>query len=46
MEKLNLNKLIANDIVNYSHGARCTFNDYNCLKSCKFNEGITLTRKI
>ena len=37
---------LASDIVNYSHGARCTFNDYNCLKSCKFNEGITLTRKI
>lgn len=40
------NHPLAKDIVNYSHGARCTFPDYECLKPCGFNEGINLTRKI
>ncbi len=34
------------DIVKYSHGARCTFPDYQCPKDCGFKEGKTLTRKI
>ena len=37
---------LAEDIQNYMHGARCTFPDYECPQSCKFNEGITLQRKI
>ncbi len=34
------------DIEKYTHGARCTFPDFECSKPCKFKEGITLTRKI
>ena len=30
----------------YSHGARCTFPDYECPQPCGFNEGITLKRRI
>ena len=30
----------------YSHGARCTFSDYECPQPCGFNEGITLKRRI
>lgn len=37
---------LAKDIDLYSKGARCTFLDYICPKSCFFSEGITLTRKI
>lgn len=37
---------LAYDIEKYSHGARCTFPDFNCASDCKFNEGKLLTRKI
>lgn len=37
---------LAKDIEKYSHGARCTFPDFNCASDCKFNEGKTLERKI
>ena len=37
---------LALDILKYSHGARCTFPDYQCPKDCGFKEGKTLTRKI
>lgn len=37
---------LAEDIESYTHGARCTFPDYECPQSCGFNEGITLSRKI
>lgn len=37
---------LAIDILKYSHGARCTFPDYQCPKDCGFKEGKTLTRKI
>ena len=37
---------LAKDIVKYSHGARCTFPNYQCLAKCGFKEGIDLTRKI
>lgn len=40
------NSPLANDIEKYSHGARCTFPDFNCSSSCGFSEGINLTRKI
>lgn len=37
---------LAEDISKYTHGARCTFPDYNCQQDCKFKEGKTLSRKI
>jgi hypothetical protein len=37
---------LALDIEKYSHGARCTFPDFNCSSDCKFKEGKTLERKI
>ncbi len=37
---------LAQDIEKYSHGARCTFPDFDCSADCKFKEGKTLTRKI
>ena len=40
------NNPLALYIVKYSHGARCTFPDYQCPKDCGFKEGKTLTRKI
>ena len=40
------NSSLAQDIEKYSHGARCTFPDFNCPASCNFKEGITLVRKI
>lgn len=40
------NSPLAEDIEKYSHGARCTFKDYDCPSDCKFNEGKTLVRKI
>ncbi len=40
------NHPLAEDIVKYSKGARCTFQDYTCLKDCGFKEGKTLVRKI
>jgi hypothetical protein len=40
------NSPLAEDIKKYSHGARCTFPDYDCPSDCKFGEGKILTRKI
>jgi thymidylate synthase ThyX len=40
------NSPLAKDIEKYSHGARCTFPDFNCSSDCKFSEGKTLVRKI
>lgn len=37
---------LAKEISSYCKGARCTFPDYQCPKSCKFDEGILLTRDI
>ncbi len=37
---------VQEDIEKYSHGARCTFCDFNCSSDCKFVEGKLLTRKI
>ena len=37
---------LASDIEKYSHGARCTFPDFNCASDCKFKEGKLLIRKI
>ena len=37
---------LAQDIEKYSHGARCTFPDYQCPCDCKFKEGKLLTRRI
>ena len=34
------------DIINYTHGARCTFPDFDCTQKCGFAEGVQLTRKI
>ncbi len=34
------------EMESYMHGARCTFHDYDCPKSCNFNDGIKLLRKI
>ena len=36
----------ADELEKYTHGARCTFPDFNCSSNCKFNEGKTLVRKI
>ena len=40
------NNPLAQGIEKYSHGARCTFYDFDCLSDCKFKEGKTLTRTI
>ena len=40
------NSPLSADIERYSHGARCTFPDFDCSSDCKFKEGKTLTRKI
>lgn len=40
------NHPLASDIELYSHGARCTFPDYECASDCRFKEGKTLVRKI
>ena len=37
---------IAEDIVKYTRGARCTFPDFKCSQDCKFVEGKRMTRKI
>ena len=44
LEKIN--HPLAKDIEKYSHGARCTFPDFNCTQDCLFKEGKLLTRKI
>lgn len=40
------NNPLKDDIVNYTHGARCTFPDYKCPKDCQNKEGKRLIRKI
>ena len=40
------NNPLAKDIEKYSHGARCTFPDFDCTSDCKFKEGKILVRKI
>ena len=40
------NSSLAQDIEKYTHGARCTFPNYECPNPCHFSEGIKLTRKI
>ena len=42
----NTNNPLAEDILKYSHGARCTFPDFKCPNDCNFKEGKTLVRKI
>lgn len=37
---------LAQDIQKYSHGARCTFPDFDCTSDCKFTEGKKLVRRI
>ncbi len=39
-------EILYNELLPYTKGARCTFPDYKCAKSCKFKEGIQLTRKV
>lgn len=41
-----INSPLVSDISKYSHGARCTFTDFDCTADCKFKEGKTLARKI
>lgn len=40
------NNLLADDIIKYTKGARCTFPDFKCTEDCKFQEGKRLVRKI
>ena len=40
------NNPLADDIIKYTHGARCTFPDFTCTEDCKFTEGKRLIRKI
>lgn len=40
------NNPLSNDIIKYTHGARCTFPDFTCTEDCKFSEGKRLIRKI
>lgn len=40
------NNPLAEDIIKYTHGARCTFPDFTCTEDCKFPEGKRLVRKI
>lgn len=40
------NHPLKDDIVKYSHGARCTFPDFKCTAPCGNKEGIQLVRKI
>ena len=37
---------LAEDLEKYTHGARCTFPDFECTQKCGFAEGVSLTRKI
>lgn len=37
---------LAEDMEKYTHGARCTFPDFDCTEKCGFSEGVQLTRKI
>jgi hypothetical protein len=40
------NNPLKDDIVKYTHGARCTFPDYKCTEDCHFPEGKRLIRSI
>ena len=40
------NSPLKEDIEKYTHGARCTFPDFDCSSKCNFKDGIMLTRKI
>lgn len=40
------NHPLVQDILLYSHGARCTFPNYDCANDCKFKEGKILVRQI
>ena len=42
----NRNHPFADDIKQYTHGARCSFPDYTCTEDCHFPEGKRLVRKI
>ena len=42
----NNNNPLIDDIIKYTHGARCTFPDFTCTEDCKFSEGKRLIRKI
>lgn len=37
---------LVSEFEGYTHGARCTFPDFQCTEPCCFKEGIDLTRKI
>ena len=39
-------KKIYEELLKYTHGARCTFPGFICTEQCKFKEGMQLTRKI
>lgn len=40
------NSPLLTDIEKYTHGARCTFPNFQCSRDCKFKHGKTLVRKI
>ena len=40
------NHPLKDDIVKYTHGARCTFKDFTCVEDCKNSLGKRLERKI
>ena len=40
------NSPLLTDIEKYTHGARCTFPNFQCSRDCKFKDGKTLVRKI
>ena len=40
------NHPLASDIEKYTHGARCTFPDFDCTADCKLAEGKKLLRRI
>lgn len=42
----NSNSYLLEDAKKHSHGARCTFPDYDCSSNCKYKEIKSLTRKI
>ena len=45
-QKNTTSEKIAQDIVKYTKGARCTFPDFDCKADCKFKEGKIMTRRI
>ena len=45
-ELLEKNHPLAEDLAQYTHGARCTFPGFKCTSDCKFKEGKILIRKI